>query len=429
MRTAHVDELFVGGLADLERLANPCKREGRLLWVDCGQEGHPPLGVLARRDPEHPDAVEFLPDCGCPNDEGVRAFYGQVQGACANGRPPELAHETTTWAPVELQALIEGGELEQPPALLARTDGACLLYRGKLHALSGEPESCKGWLAVQASAEQIAAGAIVLYIDFEDTAKAIVSRLDDLAADPAAVVERLRYVRPDEPLDERGWHDLAAALALDPALVVIDGVTEALARHGLDLADNTDVAKWLDLLPRPLAARGAAVLLLDHVVKDREARGRYAIGAQHKLAGVDVAYRLEVVQPFGRGREGLVKVKVTKDRPGHVRQHAAEDRIADLHLSSDGDGAVTVRLEAPLGRGEPFRPTVLMERISRAIEETPGLVKRDVRAIPGKSSAKDLALELLVRDGYVERRQDGAAHRHYPLRSYRAEDDETGADE
>jgi hypothetical protein len=47
------------------------------------------------------------------------------------------------------------------------------------------------------------------------------------------------------------------------------------------------VASWLELLPRWAARLGAAVLVLDHVVKNVETRGRWATGSQHKLAGLD----------------------------------------------------------------------------------------------------------------------------------------------
>ena len=69
--------------------------------------------------------------------------------------------------------------------------------------------------------------------------------------------------------------------------MVIDGVTEAMTMHGLELKDNADVAKFVELLPRPLARMGAAVVLVDHVAKDTGGRGRFAIGAPHKLAGID----------------------------------------------------------------------------------------------------------------------------------------------
>jgi hypothetical protein len=72
-------------------------------------------------------------------------------------------------------------------------------------------------------------------------------------------------------------------------------------------------------------------------------------------------------------------MKVTKDRPGHIRQHAEGDRIADLHLASDG-AAVKVALDPPGEAGAPLRPTGQMERVSRALEQDSGLSKRAIRA-------------------------------------------------
>jgi hypothetical protein len=190
---------------------------------------------------------------------------------------------TTSWAPVELGPVLDGTQPDPPPAILTRTDGRALLYAGRVHALFGEPEACKGWIALTATAEALDGGARVLYVDFEDTAASVTSRIMALGAATDVIRERFVYVRPDEPLEKAGRADLEAA-AEGAVLAVLDGITEALTLHGLDLASNGDVAAWLDLLPRPLARTGAAVLTIDHVVKDRENRGRYAIGAQHKAA-------------------------------------------------------------------------------------------------------------------------------------------------
>jgi hypothetical protein len=66
------------------------------------------------------------------------------------------------------------------------------------------------------------------------------------------------------------------------------------------------------------------VVCLDHVIKNRETGGRYALGAQHKLAGVTGAtYVFSVIRPLARAKsepvEGIVSLTVTKDRPGYVR--------------------------------------------------------------------------------------------------------------
>ncbi len=326
-----------------------------------------------------------------------------------------------SWAPEDLLPDFEGNREPDRPTLLRRPDGVALLYRGRAHSVSAEPESGKGWLALAGSVEALDAGGSVAYLDFEDTAASIAGRLRALGVTPDAL-DRFHYVRPDEPVTSGA---VKALNALGPALVVIDGVTEALTIEGLGMDDNQDIAEFHKRLVKPFARAGAAVLLIDHVVKDREARGRYAIGGQHKLAGVDVAYRLDVAQPFGRGREGLVKLTVTKDRPGYVREHAQDrERIALMRLAStDGEG-VTVTLDAPDAGGAAFRPTLLMARVSRAVNDTPGLSIRGLReAVSGNHEAKGLALELLVTEGYVEARREGQAIKHYPVREY--QDDPT----
>ncbi len=334
----------------------------------------------------------------------------------------------TTWGAVDLSPLLAGEVLDPPPALLRRADDVRLVYGGKLTALNGEPESCKGWAALHVSSQVLAEGGRVLYIDFETDPATIVARLMALGIPASTILERLCYIRPDEPLTDRARADLDPCIAEPPIVAVIDGVTEGMTLHGLDLRDNADYARFLDLFPRRLARDGAAVLLLDHVTKDREMRGRFAIGAQHKLAGVDAAFSLEVVRPFGRGCEGLVRLKVTKDRPGHIRQHAASGRVADMHLISTEDGSVEIRLEPPEGAEGEFRPTTLMERISRLLENGGEMNKRQIRAgALGKQAAKDLALERLIAEGYVELREDGQAHQHRSVKPYRA-DQERGAE-
>jgi hypothetical protein len=326
-----------------------------------------------------------------------------------NGRP---AGTGNTWQPVDLAELVTGSYTQEQPTMLTRDDRICLFYRERIHSITGEPESCKGWLALGACTERLAADEDVLYIDFEDSAPAVIDRLLDLGADAARILRHFRYVRPDEPLV-----DLEPLLDPPPVLAILDGITEGLTAHGLDLRDNTDIAKWLALLPRPLQRAGAAVVQVDHVTKSRDDRGRWAIGAQHKLAGVDVAYQLEVIEPFGRGRDGLVKILVHKDRPGFVRQHAQGKVVANFALSTDN--GVRWTLTAPEQR-EAFRPTGYMEKVSRAVEESPGLSKRALRAaINGKNDYIDLAVELLLAEGFLRVERDGQARCHYVARAFR----------
>jgi hypothetical protein len=246
--------------------------------------------------------------------------------------PPAAA--TTSWEPVDLGEILAGAYVAPAPSMTARDDGRCLMYVGRSHWVSAEPEALKTWFGCLACAEQLAAGHAALYVDFEASAAEIVGRLRALGVEPDVIRERFIYIRPDEPLVGGAVAALDAALVRKPTLTVIDGVTEAFAVQGLSPLDNSEVADWLEILPRRILRAGGASLALDHVVKDKEQRGRYAIGAQHKLAGVDVAYTFEVVEPFGRGRDGVVTVKVQKDRPGGVREFAQDGVVATLRAAS-----------------------------------------------------------------------------------------------
>ena len=362
--------------------------------------------------PHHPPTAAFLPE---PKSNGTDPSPPLNESAAAG-----------TWVPVDLEPVLSGDALDNPPSLLTRADGVRLLYRGKVHSLSGEPEAGKGWLALHATAECLRAGERVLYVDLEDSAATIVSRLISLGVSGRQLLAGLSYMRPDEPLTSAAAAALVDSLPAT-ALVVIDGVTEALALNGLDLADNSDVAKWLAMLPRRLAARGAAVLLIDHVVKDKEHRGRYAIGAQHKLAGVDVAYSIEVSQPFGRGKEGSSRLKVMKDRYGFVREHADDKLVAIVNYGSFDNGDVRVELEPPAqGAAVSFRPTRIMEAISKLIEDEPGIGTRAIRsAVGAKAETTGLALDLLVLEDYVTADAGGRGKStpHWSKKPYREAED------
>lgn len=310
----------------------------------------------------------------------------------------------SSWRPVDLSAVLDGGHIDPPPVLLTRDDGHGLLYAARMHTVAGESESLKSWLIQAAAAEVLTAGQRVLYLDFEDSAAAVVARMIALGASRRQIVDGFRYVRPADPVTP----DTVAQLAGEQAtLVVLDGVTEAMSLLGLDPNGNSDVAKFLTILARPLSLAGATVVLIDHVTKTRQdGPRRYAIGAQHKLAAVDgAAYIVELAQPFGHGKHGIARVNIAKDRPGRVREHCSGNLAAELHLRSDPDsGAITATLITPASSSDaPFRPTVLMERVSRYLETHPeGVSSRNIDdAVTGKASAVRLARDLLVTEGYA----------------------------
>ena len=121
---------------------------------------------------------------------------------------------------------------------------------------------------------------------------------------------------------------------------------------------------------RPLFELGITSLLIDHVTKNTETRGKYMIGSERKLGGVDVHLGLDVVgKPLTRGGSAVVMVHVHKDRGGYLNRPVA----IELHLQSDPEThLLTWEWKAPasaLADSGESRPTMYMERVSRHLEE------------------------------------------------------------
>lgn len=357
------------------------------------------------------------------------AEYGGPRTARANGHSPmgetpeREPREPTSWSPVDLAEAIAGEDLP-PPELLRRTDNVALLYRGKTHWFQGEPESCKTWIACAAVAQVLEAGGRVLWVDFEDDERTVVARLKGLGISGETILAGLVYIRPDEPLGDRHERITPAELDLQELLAgvpfdlaIIDGITEAMLTEGLNLMDNADIAGFMRRLPRRIADTGAAVVGLDHVVKDTGGRGRWAIGGQHKLAGLSgVAYRFDVVRPFARANGidpgvGIVTVTVAKDRVGHVRAACTGDTIAMCELTSWPDGRIDVLLRSPDTAGATDR--ILCGRIADYLRTYEGATVNKLRdGVEGKSAAIQATVKTMAERGWVAVRKVGQSHQH-----------------
>ena len=211
--------------------------------------------------------------------------------------------------------------------------------------------------------------------------------------------------------------------------MLFDGVNAAMTLLGLDLEKNKDATAFSLQLLRPLKRTGAAVVTIDHVTKSKDNRGSYAIGAQAKRADIDgCALMVEVVQAFGRGMTGRLRLTVSKDRPGHVRAISSGAKNAGTAvLESRDDGTVQARVEAPdlrpVEERGPFRPTVLMERVSRYLEQVPsdsdGVSLTAIeKAVTGQAKALREAVQVLVDEGHIDLHvtpQGHKLHRHVRL--------------
>ncbi len=227
-------------------------------------------------------------------------------------------------------------------------------------------------------------------------------------------------------------------------LVIVDGVTDAMSVLGFNGGDpNADATGFIRRFCKRLADRtGAAVVIIDHVTKSSEGRGRFAIGGQAKMAGLTgAAYIVEPgPTPPMPGRVGSVVLRIAKDRPGGIRphcsvRHRAGDRTQEAAtISFDSTGATTiVTVTAPTdtatsgdnGPTTPFQPTFLMEKVSRVLESVsePIGVNAIDQAVTGRRVNIARALDCLIDIGYVARENGPRSTLlHRSIRPYREGD-------
>ena len=122
------------------------------------------------------------------------------------------------------------------------------------------------------------------------------------------------------------------------------------------------------------------------------------------------------VRAWPRGR---AKLTTAKDRCGNfVRGAKAAEFVLDA--TTTPYQASLVPPEPSTAGGGNFRPTYLMERVSRWLELNPGASRRSIdQAKLGKAEYIRRATDTLVTESYVRTEQSGQAVRHYTTRAYR----------
>jgi hypothetical protein len=354
-----------------------------------------------------------------------------VQGPAQEGEAPA----PSTWLPVDLGPLLDGTYVQPVPTVGRREDGICLFYAGETHQIFGEPGSGKSLVVQAVAVEVLQAGGRVCYLDFESRGASVLARLRALGATVEQIRAGLDYIRPDHGLtavpDIRAYREV---LARTYALAVIDGVTEAMALVSGQVNGTPDapVVHFNRQLSRALAdCTGAAVVMIDHVTKSKDTRGRYSYGSQHKL-GVTrgTSFAVSALQLPLPGRIGRVELRLTKDNEGGLGPHCGPvingtQHAATFTFDATGeDGQTTVQVQAPSAEGEPrsaFRPTVKMEQASRALEDAGADLSQVsiTSAIGGNKTAGIAAITVLVSEGYVHRFTKGRAVMHKSLKPYR----------
>lgn len=293
------------------------------------------------------------------------------------------------WQRIDLAA-DEFSEPPSPPALLG------LIYEAKRHVISGPPESAKTLIAYLLLLEALRSGRPVAIIDFEMGAYAARQLLTDLGG-TLDEIRSIYYVSPDSaPPDE-----MQAIVKHGTWLCLIDAAIGAYDASGLDDNARKDVQRFARTWIDPLWKADVASLLVDHVTKNTETRGKFTIGSERKLGAADVHLSAEAVKTLSRGDSGIVKIHVHKDRAGYLKRPVAT--VFDLSSHPE-----THRLEwqqrdpHPTDAQGGFRPTHLMEKVSRYLQDNgPSSQNQVGNGVKGKAEWVRAALERLVIEGHA----------------------------
>jgi hypothetical protein len=277
----------------------------------------------------------------------------------------------------------------EPPAFSG------LIYRGARHLLIGEPETFKttvGWIvALEAKRGH---GLIVAAIDFESGPAGTRRLLTDLGATHDEL-GAIYYVAPDQPPSR---DDITAILDANVGLVILDATAGAFSLSGLDDNKRADAEHFSTTWIEPFWRANIATIAIDHVPKNLEGRGRFAIGSERKVGAADVVLSLEAAKTMTRGGDGLVRVTVFKDRPGFLLRPTA----AEIEFTSDPEThAITWAFKTPSAEestGSSFEPTHLMGHARAFLAQQTEPVSFHVveEAIPGQRKWRRVAINKLI---------------------------------
>lgn len=304
-------------------------------------------------------------------------------------------NEPAGWQFVDLS----NPELERPPE---PPEIHGLLYPKQRHVVSGPPESAKTLVAYLLLLEAQRAGHVCAIVDFEMGAYAARRLLTDLGATTDELRD-LQYI--PEPAGPPPATTITRLIDERTSYVLIDAAVGAYDASGLDDNARKDVERWARQWVNPLwqGGRGASTIVIDHVTKNVEGRGRYAIGSERKLGGADIHLGLEAIKTLSRGTNGLIKATVHKDRPGYLDRPT----VCYFELQSDPDThriSWGIRPHDEPDTSGTWRPTVLMERVSIYLEQHLEPVSRTQieTNVKGKS-AKHIrqAIDALVDERYA----------------------------
>lgn len=314
-----------------------------------------------------------------------------------------------SWKPVDLSVVLAADYVKPRPVVgsVAGSDIA-MFYPGRINTIFGDSGGGKTWYALYVMSEEMRAGHDVVLVDYEDSPDSAIARLEQVGISQREILRHLIYIQPNEKWSVSAERALREAfVGRDISMVTLDSTGEALAVDGISPNADEEVAMWFRGSARFFSKEiGAAVILLDHVVKSMESgrNSEFASGSGRKRAAINgAAYFLKVVEAPSKTTDGVFRLVTRKCRFGW-RQHGST--ACEITMTNTGtDDGVKFVVSQPTETSTPrgtFRPTWYMERVSELLsKETEPLSKGALtRTIGKKAQHVRLAVDKLVEEGY-----------------------------
>lgn len=349
---------------------------------------------------------------------GKRLAEGGIE---AEDAAEELASIKTTVAKPPLFAdfkqILAGKCPREMPSVCEAMPGRFILYAGRINELHGESGVGKSNINLTIAHRIMRDGGTVLFLDPEDNPQGIAQRFISLGGNPQDLIHRFKYVHNPEPSDYPGLIEWAKRHK--PTAVFLDGLAEALIAEGYD-ENSVEVLTFLRQRIRPFADAGAAVVIADHVAKNRETRGRSPRGSGAKLGRFDGAvYSVELLKPYSPTTAGAVRLTIAKDRNGGVGY--VGQRVAELHFSPSEDGRTETYFTPASEIGKAFLPTALMEKVSKFVESQDLAPSKNVieQKVEGKNEYIRKAIDALLEGGFCKAEQRERATKIISIKPFR----------
>jgi len=270
---------------------------------------------------------------------------------------------------------------------------------------------------------------VIVFFDYEDDRATFKFRLKALGV-TSTEARRVAYWRLSESLmlgSEGGLRWLGWVDEHRPTFVGLDSVSKACAAASLDDERNPEFRRWDNGVIGPLDHRGITTCRIDHTGHDDgpggpKTRARGASAKKDSVTGVSYLFRANT--RWTKFQDGDATITPIKCRCGDMEEDVP---VAVMRVSVHDEGAkLDISFEAPgdtHAHTETFRPTALMERVSRYLEThaaagpaSKNTIEKDVS---GNATYVRQALAVLIAEGYVDVEKAGRGLMHTLIKPYR----------